>query len=52
MGEVDVGLKAASWSPDENYLVLVTGQDSVILMTSSFETIAEKSLRSLEDGQG
>lgn len=52
VGEVDVGLKAASWSPDETTLVLITGEDNILLMTPSFETISERPLRTSDEGEG
>ncbi|PIK35018.1 putative elongator complex protein 1 [Apostichopus japonicus] len=37
VGTVDSGLTNMCWSPDQELLVLVTGQDTVILMTREFD---------------
>jgi elongator complex protein 1 len=41
VGSVDAGLKAAAWSPDEELLVLVTGDENVLFMSREFESISE-----------
>jgi len=37
VGSVDAGIAAASWSPDEELLVLATKADTVLFMTRDFE---------------
>uniref|UniRef100_A0A6I8QWU7 Elongator complex protein 1 n=1 Tax=Xenopus tropicalis TaxID=8364 RepID=A0A6I8QWU7_XENTR len=44
VGSVDSGILAMSWSPDQELVLLVTGQQTLILMTKDFEPIAEKSI--------
>lgn len=41
MGSIDVGIAAATWSPDEELLVVVTKTNSVIFMGSSFDPVSE-----------
>lgn len=41
VGSVDAGLCAASWSPDEELLALVTRADTLLYMTRDFENIAD-----------
>ncbi|KAK7052844.1 putative elongator complex protein 1 [Paramarasmius palmivorus] len=51
-GSVDEGLLAASWSPDESLLVLVTGDGKLILMTSEFDVLSEGPMETTEFGEG
>lgn len=44
VGDVGSGIRAMSWSPDQEILVLATGQDTLIMMTREFDPITEKSL--------
>ncbi|BFZ59890.1 Putative elongator complex protein 1 [Saitoella coloradoensis] len=44
VGSVDAGILSAEWSPDEEVLALVTGASTFLLMTKTFESIAEVSL--------
>ncbi|EGV62034.1 Putative elongator complex protein 1 [Yamadazyma tenuis] len=44
VGSIDVGLKTASWSPDEETLSLLTQENNLILLSRSFEPIVEKML--------
>lgn len=39
VGSVDVGISAASWSPDEELLVITTRADSLLYMTRDFENV-------------
>ncbi|KIK60852.1 hypothetical protein GYMLUDRAFT_244010 [Collybiopsis luxurians FD-317 M1] len=50
-GSVDDGLIAASWSPDDSLLALVTGANKLILMTLTFDVISESPLETSEFGQ-
>ncbi|CAM9011860.1 hypothetical protein WICANDRAFT_30525 [Wickerhamomyces anomalus NRRL Y-366-8] len=45
VGSIDSGLQAASWSSDEETLVLVTNSHTVILLSRLFEPIAESTLQ-------
>ncbi|EGO00816.1 hypothetical protein SERLA73DRAFT_50627 [Serpula lacrymans var. lacrymans S7.3] len=51
VGGVDSGILAASWSPDDSLLVLVTGEEKLILMTSTFDVLSESVLQSSEFGE-
>jgi elongator complex protein 1 len=44
VGCVESGLKAVQWSPDQEVIVMVTGQDTVILMTGTFDPVTEVDL--------
>lgn len=44
VGSIDVGLKTACWSPDEEILSLLTNENNLILLSRSFEPITEKML--------
>lgn len=44
VGSIDSGLKAASWSSDEETLVLVTNSKTVILLSRQLDSIAEITL--------
>ena len=44
VGSVDAGITAARWSPDEELLVLTTGENTVVLMSRSFDPITEASM--------
>ncbi|XP_050928522.1 LOW QUALITY PROTEIN: elongator complex protein 1-like [Lates calcarifer] len=41
VGSVDSGLTSMSWSPDEELVILTTGQETIIMMTKDFEPITE-----------
>ena len=41
VGSVDAGICAASWSPDEELLAVVTRADTLLYMTRDFENIAD-----------
>lgn len=44
VGSIDVGLQAASWSPDEETLAILTNENNLILLSRLFEPISEKLL--------
>ncbi|KAK4050772.1 putative elongator complex protein 1 [Microbotryomycetes sp. JL201] len=46
VGVFEGGIKAAQWSPDEELLAIVTGHDSLVVMTKDYEVLAENSLHS------
>ncbi|KAG5650449.1 hypothetical protein H0H81_012203 [Sphagnurus paluster] len=50
-GTVEPFISAASWSPDESLLVIVTGEDKLILMTSTFEVLSEGQIHATEFGE-
>ncbi|KAI0090814.1 pol II transcription elongation factor [Irpex rosettiformis] len=51
VGNIDAGILAASWSPDDTLLVLVTGDDKLILMTSTFDVVSETALQRQDFGE-
>uniref|UniRef100_A0A669QRK3 Elongator complex protein 1 n=1 Tax=Phasianus colchicus TaxID=9054 RepID=A0A669QRK3_PHACC len=52
VGTVDSGLCAISWSPDQELVLLATGQQTLIMMTRDFEPITEKQIHQDEFGEG
>ncbi|KAJ8489069.1 hypothetical protein ONZ51_g3188 [Trametes cubensis] len=51
VGSVDGGVMGAAWSPDDTLLVLVTGEDKLLLMTSTFDVLSEGPLHPREFGE-
>ncbi|KAK4705712.1 elongator complex protein 1, partial [Phenoliferia sp. Uapishka_3] len=51
VGAVDAGIKAAVWSPDEELLALVTGDDKLVVMTKDYEVLSEGPLHSTDFGE-
>ncbi|KAI8385764.1 IKI3 family-domain-containing protein [Blakeslea trispora] len=52
MGSVDSGIHAMCWSPDQDLVVLVTGEKKVLEMTQDFDTITEFALHVEDQGEG
>ncbi|CEI92001.1 hypothetical protein RMCBS344292_06276 [Rhizopus microsporus] len=52
VGSVDSGIHALCWSPDQDLVVLVTGEKNVLEMTQDFDTITEFQLHVEEQGEG
>nr|XP_020449669.1 elongator complex protein 1 isoform X2 [Monopterus albus] len=52
VGSVDSGLTSMSWSPDEELVILTTGQETIIMMTKDFEPITEVSIHQDDFGEG
>lgn len=52
MGGVDSGIHAMSWSPDQDLVVLVTGEKKVLEMTQDYDTITEFELHVEDQGEG
>ncbi|ESK87867.1 pol ii transcription elongation factor [Moniliophthora roreri MCA 2997] len=50
-GSVDQGFLAASWSPDESLLALITGDAKLILMTSEFDVLSEGPMETTDFGK-
>lgn len=50
VGSVPSGLKTAIWSPDNELLVLLTGDDQLLVMTRYFDVVYESPLRVMEFG--
>ncbi|KAG8724729.1 hypothetical protein FRC09_015202 [Ceratobasidium sp. 395] len=51
IGSVEPGIKAAAWSPDESQIVLVNGNDELLIMTKDFDVLFENPLRPADPGQ-
>lgn len=51
-GTIESGILAASWSPDEELIVLVTGERKLILMTPTFDVLSEEFLETQDFGEG
>ncbi|NWH92099.1 ELP1 protein, partial [Aegithalos caudatus] len=52
VGSVDSGLSVMSWSPDQELVLLATGEQTLIMMTRDFEPITEKQIHQDEFGEG
>ncbi|XP_062985125.1 elongator complex protein 1 [Elgaria multicarinata webbii] len=52
VGSVDSGLTVMSWSPDQELILLATGEQTLILMTRDFEPITEKQIHQDDFGEG
>ncbi|XP_030323121.1 elongator complex protein 1 isoform X1 [Calypte anna] len=52
VGSVDSGLSTMSWSPDQELVLLATGQQTLIMMTRDFEPVTEKHIHQDEFGEG
>ncbi|KAG5999936.1 hypothetical protein E4U43_001789 [Claviceps pusilla] len=46
VGSIDAGISAATWSPDEDLLVVTTKADTAIFMSATFDLVAEVTLTS------
>lgn len=51
VGSIEGGVMGAAWSPDDTLLVLVTGEDKLLLMTSTFDVLSEGPLHPKEFGE-
>ncbi|XP_044274836.1 elongator complex protein 1 isoform X2 [Varanus komodoensis] len=52
VGSVDSGLTLMSWSPDQELVLLATGEQTLILMTRDFEPLMEKRIHQDDFGEG
>ncbi|XP_060695479.1 elongator complex protein 1 [Hemiscyllium ocellatum] len=52
VGSVDSGLTGMSWSPDQELVVLTTGQETIIMMTKDFDPITEVKIHQDSFGEG
>ncbi|KAL1719857.1 IKI3 family-domain-containing protein [Schizophyllum commune] len=50
-GTVEPGIFAASWNPDETLVALITDEDKLILMTSTFDVISEAKIQTEDFGE-
>ncbi|CAE7213541.1 unnamed protein product [Rhizoctonia solani] len=51
IGSVEPGIKVATWSPDESQLVLINGNDELLVMSKDFDVQFEGPLRPTDLGQ-
>lgn len=51
VGSVASGLSVMSWSPDNELLLLVTGQQTLIMMTKDFEPVMERQIHQDDFGE-
>ncbi|KAG0325923.1 hypothetical protein BGZ99_010376 [Dissophora globulifera] len=51
VGSVDSGISCMAWSPDEELVVMVTGEGSILEMTKDFDVIAENPIDVEETGE-
>ncbi|KAG1738258.1 pol II transcription elongation factor [Suillus lakei] len=51
VGSVDSGILAVEWSPDDTLLVMITGEENLILMTSTFDVLSEAPLHTEDFGE-
>ncbi|XP_028367280.1 elongator complex protein 1 isoform X2 [Phyllostomus discolor] len=51
VGSVASGISVMSWSPDQELLLLATGQQTLIMMTKDFEPIMEKQIHQGDFGE-
>ncbi|KAG0223795.1 hypothetical protein BGW42_005533 [Actinomortierella wolfii] len=51
VGSVDSGIHCMAWSPDEELVVMVTGEGSILEMTKDFDVIAENPINTDDTGE-
>ncbi|XP_043916910.1 elongator complex protein 1 [Protopterus annectens] len=52
VGSVNSGLTNMSWSPDQDIVVLTTGQETIIMMTRDFDPVTEVKIHQEDFGEG
>ena len=52
MGSVSAGVCCMAWSPDQELVVLASGQGKLLMMTRDFDPISETALHPEEFGEG
>ncbi|KAJ7099343.1 pol II transcription elongation factor [Mycena belliarum] len=50
-GTIEHGILAASWSPDDSLLAIVTGEHKLTLMTSTFDVLSDAPLNTTDFGE-
>ncbi|GAA5832721.1 hypothetical protein JCM11251_005735 [Rhodosporidiobolus azoricus] len=50
VGTFDTGIKAAAWSPDDELLAIVTGDNLLLLLTRLFDPLSESALQTSSFG--
>eukprot|EP00058_Branchiostoma_floridae_P012345 XP_002597833.1 hypothetical protein BRAFLDRAFT_286073 [Branchiostoma floridae] len=51
VGTVDSGLTCMAWSPNQDLVLLTTGEEKMVMMTSDFNPISETSINQEEFGE-
>ncbi|KAB0336492.1 hypothetical protein E2I00_005872, partial [Balaenoptera physalus] len=51
VGSVASGISVMSWSPDQELVLLATGQQTLIMMTKEFEPIMEQQIHQDDFGE-
>ncbi|KAF9584994.1 hypothetical protein BGW38_004344 [Lunasporangiospora selenospora] len=51
VGSVDSGIRCMAWSPDDELVIMVTGEGSILEMTKDFDVIAENPIEVDESGE-
>ncbi|KAM0754229.1 IkappaB kinase complex, IKAP component [Meredithblackwellia eburnea MCA 4105] len=51
VGDVEAGILAAIWSPDEQLLSIITGSNTLLVLSSSFEVLSEGPLHTTSFGE-
>uniref|UniRef100_A0A452UM88 Elongator complex protein 1 n=1 Tax=Ursus maritimus TaxID=29073 RepID=A0A452UM88_URSMA len=52
VGSVASGISVMSWSPDQELVLLATGQQTLVMMTKDFEPIMEQQIHQDDFGEG
>ena len=52
VGEIEVGVVCMAWSPEQDIVVMVTGEDKLVLMTKDFDPLTETVLHQKDFGEG
>lgn len=50
MGDIDVGIAAVEWAPDQELLVVINCEGSLLVMTREFDVLSETPLETDEFG--
>ncbi|KAK7057777.1 polymerase II transcription elongation factor [Favolaschia claudopus] len=50
-GTIESGIMAAAWSPDDSLLAIVTGEEKLILMTSTFDVLSDAPIFTTDFGE-
>ena len=52
VGEIEVGVVCMGWSPDQDIVVMVTGEHKLVLMTKDFDVLTETFIHQKDFGEG
>ncbi|KAH7106712.1 IKI3-domain-containing protein [Auriculariales sp. MPI-PUGE-AT-0066] len=51
VGDIDGGVDAAAWSPDETHLVIITARKNLLLMTPDFDVLKDVQIQTVDFGE-